>query len=132
MKTKNIKPEKLFYDIHSEHNVWRNKLSFFSDELKIFQNRLSEIILKNTSKEVLAMVEHFQNQIILNQEKIDLLKHDIKIHEQYLEDAARLNPIDIDKRKFPDHSKEMDNLVTFEKGFNELRKDLTSFAARHW
>ncbi|MFM7300624.1 MAG: hypothetical protein ACKO1R_05725 [Crocinitomicaceae bacterium] len=40
---------------------------------------------KNTDKEVLKQVEHFQNQFIIQRNNIDELKHTIKIHENELQ-----------------------------------------------
>ena len=51
--------------VHHEYKTWLNKLEFFKDELRIFKDRLSDIAKKNTGHDILAMVEHFQNQIII-------------------------------------------------------------------
>ena len=56
--------QKTIYQLHEEHKTWLNKLLFYKDELSIMQNRISEIAQKNTSKEVLSLVERFQNQLI--------------------------------------------------------------------
>ena len=37
-------------DLHYEHNLWSNELSFFKEELKILENRLKEILAKNTGR----------------------------------------------------------------------------------
>ncbi len=59
METKGI------YQLHEDHKQWLNNLIFYKDELKIMQNRIAEISQKNSSKEVLAYIEHFQNQFIV-------------------------------------------------------------------
>ena len=53
-------------DLHFEHNLWRAELLFWEDELKSFNNRLSELVKRWTDKEVLAQLEHFQNQFVLH------------------------------------------------------------------
>ena len=71
---------KTIYQLHEEHKTWLNKLLFYKDELSIMTNRLSEVSRKNTSREVLSLVDHFHNQLIIQKEQIDILNHDIKSH----------------------------------------------------
>ena len=41
----------------------------------------------------MAELEHFQNQYIRQREVIDVLRHDIKQHENFLEKEAKEHPI---------------------------------------
>ena len=66
---------------HFEHTQWKRELLFWVDELKFFNQELGEIVSKWTDKDVLAQLEHFQNQFIRQSEVIDTLLHDIRIHE---------------------------------------------------
>lgn len=125
-----METKKTIYQLHEEHKIWLNKLAFYKDELLIMQNRISEISVKNTSKEVLAFVEHFQNQLIIQKEQIDILNHNIRKHETDLEKAADKNPVAIDKEKFADHTTQRDQVDTFERIFNELRKELIGFLSK--
>lgn len=59
---------------------WSKSLAFYADELKVLEGRLQEVVNKNTGESVLAQVEHYQNQYILQKEQFDQLQHDI--HEQ--------------------------------------------------
>lgn len=121
---------KTIYELHGEHRVWLNKLSFYKDELSIMGNRISEIAHKNTAKEVLSLVERFQNQLIIQKEQIDILNHDIKQHESQLEAAVLHNPTAVDHQKFSDHPEQRDRVETFEKMFNELRGELIRFLSK--
>jgi hypothetical protein len=121
---------KTIYQLHEEHKIWLNKLAFYKDEVSIMKNRIAEIAQKNTSKEVLSFVEHFQNQLIIQNEQIDILKHNIGKHESSLESAANKNPVAVDHEKFDDHSVQRENMDTFEKIFNELRKELIGFLSK--
>lgn len=60
-------------DMHFEHLNWRRELAFWEDEIKSFKNRLVEIVKRWTDKNVLAQLEHFQNQFIRHGEVIDTL-----------------------------------------------------------
>ena len=122
--------QKPLYDLHTEHQEWLNKLAFYEDDLYIMRSRISEVASKNTGKETLAMVEHFQNQLIVQKETIDTLKHEIKEHEAYLEKNINDNPTAPDHRKMNDHAKHRESVESFEKVFNELRKELIQFLCK--
>lgn len=124
METKKI------YELHEEHKEWLNNLAFYKDEIKVMQNRVSEVATKNSSADVLKQIEHFQNQLIVQRNNIDELCHSIKDHENYLENRVNENPTAVDHRKVNDHPKMRDNYTAFDKVFNELRKELNTFLAK--
>ena len=68
-------------DLHFEHQLWQSELAFWEDELKSFNNRLSELVTRWTKKEVLVQLEHYQNEFILHNGIIDKLKEEIEAHE---------------------------------------------------
>ncbi|MDI1305602.1 MAG: hypothetical protein PSX42_12280 [bacterium] len=113
-----METKKTIYQLHEEHKTWLNKLSFYKDELKIMDNRILEVAKKNTSSEVRALADHFNNL------------HDIKSHELYLEAAVLDNPNDIDTEKFSDHKKHRESITIFEKLFKELREELIDFLSK--
>lgn len=115
---------------HHEYKTWLNKLEFFKDELKIFKNRLSEITKNNTGHEVLAMVEHFQNQIIIQRNEIDTLRHNIKQYENTLEEKVKENIIKADHNPDKEFAAHAESIERFEYLFNELRDDIVKFFAK--
>ncbi len=70
--------------LHFQHRLWQNELSFFQDELEIFQNGLGKLVTRTLDRDTLAKLEHFQNQFIRQKEVLDQLKRDIKVHDQQL------------------------------------------------
>lgn len=122
--------QKPIYEIHSEHKEWLNKLAFYADDLKIMQNRISEVASKTSNKEMLSFVDHFQNQVIIQKEQIDILKHNINKHEALLEKNINNNPVAVDHRKVDDHPNHKEEIATFEKMFSEFRKELLSFLVK--
>ena len=52
------------YKQHEENSAWINKLDFYKQEISILKGRLEELARKNSSKEVMGEIEHFQNQFI--------------------------------------------------------------------
>ena len=116
--------------MHAEHKEWLNSLMFYKDDLKIFQNRLDEVAKKNNAKEVLMGLEHFQNQFKIQNEQIDILKHEINSHEKLIEKSINDNPIASDHRSMDDHTDHRDKMKRFEELFVELRKELMQFLAK--
>ena len=63
-------------DLFFEHKQWRRELFFWEDEIKSFKNRLSELVVRWTDKKMLAKLEHYQNQFIIQENIINkLLEH---------------------------------------------------------
>ena len=122
--------EKSLMSLHIEHKEWLNKLSFYKDDLVVMQHRLNTIAQKNTSAEVMKGVEHFQNQVIIQNEQIDILHHEINEHEKSIEKSISDNPVGSDHRKMHDHSEHRDKIARFEVLFAELRKELMTFLSK--
>ena len=117
-------------DLHFEHRLWTNQLSFYKQEVNIFENYLGEVSVKNTNHDAMAGVEHFQNQFIRQKEVIDELVHDIKIHEQNLAQFAKEHPVAIDHVHFHDHTSFRDRMEMFEKIYAELKMEFRRFLAK--
>jgi hypothetical protein len=121
--------EKIFTQ-HAENTTWLNTLIFYRDDLTILKKRLEELVSKNNNKEFLKLVEHFQNQFIIQRNNIDELIHAIKSNENLLVKEVEENPVAVDRRKTAYHEKEKEMVESFEKNFNELRKEFISFCAK--
>ena len=115
--------------LHSDHTEWINKLDFYKDDLKVFNNRLAEIATKNNHTEVLAEVEKFQNQFIVQNDNIDQIKHIINLDEDKIIKEINSNPIAVDHRTM-NHSGERDLVDTFEKNFKSIREEFNKFSAK--
>jgi hypothetical protein len=125
-----MKTEEKIYDQHAEHTDWLSKMKFYTDEIKILKNRLGEIADKNNRKDVLANVEHFQNQLIIQKNTIDEISHIINLEEYAIQKEIIKNPVAIDHREMKSNKEVKNNVDTFEKNFNELRADFKTFAAK--
>ena len=124
--------KKHFYlkDLHADHKKWVNEISLYEEEMKSFESRLAEVVVKYTDKNILANLEHFQNTLIRHKEVVDILKHDINLHEQALARFAEENQVAIDHKHFEDHPDLRDRIETERKMFGELKDDLTKFLAK--
>ena len=118
------------YTQHADHTEWLSKLKFYTDEISILKGRLEEIASKNNQQNVLAQVEHFQNQLIVQKNNIDEISHTIKLDESAIEKEVNKNPVAVDHREMPSNSKQKEAVDAFEKNFNELRTEFKIFAAK--
>jgi hypothetical protein len=118
---------KYIHELHAEHKSWLEELNFASDEIRTFENRLSEVLRANNKVEITASAEHFQNQFIRHQEVIDELGHDIREDEQRISEEAKANNIATDHRRTQDHSGLRERVETFRKIFSDLKQEFTSY-----
>jgi len=123
----NTASQKYIHELHTEHITYLSTLAFAKDEIKTFNNRLSEIITANTKKEILAQVEHFQNQFIRHNEVIDELKHEVHECETRIAKIAESNNVATDHKKVDDHTDLRDQMDTFSHIFSELKNEFKSF-----
>ncbi len=123
-------PTKRLGELHFDHMEWLNALRFYKDEIGILEHRLEHIVKNNTGGEVLAELEHFQNQFIREREVIDELRHDIKQYENGLEKESKEHPVAIDHRLFADHTELRDRMATYEKLYRELKAEYNRWLAK--
>lgn len=120
----------LIYKQHEENVEWSHKLDFYKDEIKILQNRLEEIAEKNNHKDVLALVEQFQNRLIIHRNTIDEIRHKVTISEDKIHEEITKNPINADSQKTTHYQIEKEEIQIFEKVFNELREEFNRFVSK--
>lgn len=124
-----MKTEKV-YSQHEENKEWANKLSFYKDELKIMEKRLGEIVSKNTATDVLAKLEHFQNQLIIQKDELAKLSHALNIDLDKINAEVKKNPVAVDHRSMEDHTDIRENMQVFERLFGELKTDLYAYVSK--
>jgi len=115
------------YVQHDENQKWMKDLQFFDEEIKVMKKRLEEIASKNTAKNVLATIEHFQNQLIVQKDNIDKLKHEVNLSEDLVKEEIKKNKVAVDHREINDHSALRKDMTTFEKTFKDFKTELNLF-----
>jgi hypothetical protein len=119
--------QKYLHEIHKDNNEWIKIIDFAKDEIATFNNRLAEVVSKNTKTEILAKAEHFQNQFIRHNEVIDILKHDINEYEHSIVSLAKENNVATDHRKAPVNVELLDRMDTFDRIWNELKSEYAEY-----
>lgn len=113
-----------------DHQQWLKSIDFYKDDIKVLQHRLTEIVNKNNSKDVLAKAEHFQNQFIVQRNNIDELRHRINSHEAKVAKDVREHVGKVESVQVLEHNDIKGEVEGFEKIINELRKDFNEFSAK--
>jgi hypothetical protein len=117
-------------DLHFEHRQWISELKFWEEEIISFRKRLGEVVVRYTSNEIRASIEHFQNQFILHDEVIDILKKDVKTHEKMIAKEAEEQPVAIDRVRFDDHISLRERMDTQRTIYGDLKAEYYSFLSK--
>jgi hypothetical protein len=123
--------EKKIYlnDLYFDHKMWLNELAFYKEEMVILQNRLDEVAERNTAKDMKAVQGQMQSKLIRQKEVLDILEHDITLHQQELVQFAKDHPIALDHVMFTDHTAMRDRMDTYKKIYADMKKDFQDFVA---
>lgn len=123
--------EKKIYlsDLYFDHKMWMNELAFYKEELSILQKRLDEVAERNTVKDMKATQGQMQSKLIRQKEVLDILEHDITLHQQELVQFAKDHPIALDHVMFTDHTAMRDRMDTYKKIYAEMKSDFQDFVA---
>jgi hypothetical protein len=116
--------------LHVEYRLWINELSFYKEEIAIFESHLEEIVNRHADVEIRARVEQFQNQFIREKEVIDELKHKLNISERQLAGFVKeLSGLGLESIKMDNHGNLRGEMRTFRKIYNELKEAFRRFEA---
>jgi hypothetical protein len=121
----------LIEDLHFEHRVWGNALTFYKQEIELYEKRLEELVLKYDDQQMLSNLEHFQNQFIRHKEVVHNLLHEIHRHEAILANFAENNKADnLHHTHFEYHEHISDQMKTFKKLYSEMKEEFWKFSAK--
>lgn len=71
--------------LETEHVKWLVSIDLFKQQLKMMDKEIAEFVSGKYPKSLAPRIEQFQNQIIRQREVLDILRHDIKSHENEIE-----------------------------------------------
>ena len=118
-------------NMHFEHVQWKRELAFWEDELKSFNNRLSELITRWTDKDVLAQLEHYQNEFILHGGVIEDLQESIEEHEERIAGQSITGEDAIDVQLAKQHVEFRNKMETQREIYAELKKQFFRFLEKY-
>lgn len=118
-------------DLHFEHQLWSSELFFWKDEIKTFNNRLGELVMRWTDKNILAQLEHYQNAFIRHEEVIDMLQHDINVHETNMA-AHSIKGEDVLNQSLVKNHVESRNRMEIQRHiYEDLKRDFFRFLSKY-
>ena len=118
-------------DLHFEHTIWNKELLIWKDEIKFFQNRLEELVVRWTDKTMLVELEQFQNRFIIHKEKIGELMNQITSHEHNLFLQVNAEGESIDRIQYKSHLAFRKNMKTNRNIYNDLKINFFLFLSKY-
>jgi hypothetical protein len=115
--------------IEKEHLIWLKHLDFYKAQLSVMDKELQGFAKESSSKKVAPRVEQFQNQFIRQREVIDLLRHNVKQHENEIERMTRFALEYLRDRVTKDHMILRAEYNRFLELFIEMEQDFHDFLA---
>lgn len=127
------KTKEMVYDenLHFEHQNWKSEMDFWKDELKTFNNRLSELITRYTSKEVLKQMEHYQNEFALHSGVIDDLQETIEKHEASIAGHSQTGNESMDIALVKTHMNFREKIETQRQIYVDMKKNFLRFLTKY-
>jgi predicted nucleic acid-binding Zn-ribbon protein len=116
--------------LHHQGTDWLRELEFYKEEIAILTTRLEEVASKNTNKEVLAQVEHFQNKFIMLREQLDILKHDVNQRNEEVTELAKTRPEHINERFGTVNDKLLERMKDFAHSIADTRFEFNAFLSK--
>lgn len=113
--------------IEKEHFTWLKHLEFYKAQLGVMEKELQLFAKESSSKKVAPKVEQFQNQFIRQREVIDVLRHNVKQHENEIERMTRFALEYLRDRVTKDHMVLRAEYKRFVELFIELEQDFQDF-----
>jgi len=115
--------------IEKEHFIWLKHLDFYKTQLNLMEKELQGFAKESASKKVAPRIEQFQNQFIRQREVIDLLRHNVKQHENEIERMTRFALEYLRDRVTKDHISIKSEYKRFVELFIEMEQDFHDFLA---
>lgn len=118
-------------NMHFEHQQWNGELAFWKQEITFFNKKLIELVSRWTNKEVLAQLEHYQNQFIVHNNVIDDLQEIIEKHETRIAGQSKTNTDALDVQLTKEHVEFRNKIETQRHVYSELKKDFFRFLEKY-
>lgn len=116
--------------LHHQGNDWLRELEFYKDELALLTTRLEEVASKNTDKDVLAQIEHFQNKFVLLRQQVDELKHDINKRNSDVTELSKDKPTHVTENYVNANSKLQNGMLGLVQSIASTRFEFNEFLSK--
>ena len=114
-------------DLRYDHNIWENELNFYKNEINIFEYRLTDMLKRNPSRDLLWRLEQYQNQFIRQKEIVDKINHKIHLYDDQLRGVPAEIMLPIDSNEVTKHKELEDEVRMTRKLYLELREKFNGY-----
>ena len=118
-------------DLHFEHESWMRELDFWKDEIESFQNRLNEMVMRFSDKDIYASIEKFQNQIVIHEEKLNGIRNRIQMHEANIADHYKKELDSMNQELVKKHLEIRERMEDQRDMMSEMKKNLFAFLTKY-
>lgn len=118
-------------DLHTEHQAWLSALSFYTEDLDVLEEQLSEAGIKNNSHEARSAVEKFQGQFVGIRNELSGLQEQVNKHEDSIVQFAQEHPVAIEHVHFADQDDLRGQMANFEGEMKAFRHEFQLFVAQY-
>ena len=115
-----------FQYIKQENSEWLKTLDLMNQECIQMKTRLSRLLEQNSSNEVIERAEQFQNQLLLKEAALELLKQDLRdqdllLNKEYFRPDQQISATTLEKQeKIRKQIGYLENdFMLMQEGFNE-------------
>lgn len=116
--------------LHMVCEDWKRELLFMQDEIPVLKSRLSEVVSKNTSNDVLKEVEHYENKFNILRLHLDELLHDVNLKMNSIQSQAIAKPNYISVKMVESDGALEDLMHTNSMDFYDTKKSYYKFLAK--
>lgn len=113
-----------------ELGEWSRCIDFYLADIDILQERLQEVAVKNTKAPVMENVERFQNQLILEKDNLQILRHKIHVQKDKLVTEVKKSSCLADLDIVDTQTLLREKIQLAEKIFLDLKHSFYRFLAR--
>ena len=118
-------------DLHFEHESWMRELDFWKDEIESFQNRLNEMVMRFSDKDIYASIEKFQNQIVIHEERLNGIRNRIQMHEANIADHYKKELDSMNTELVKKHVEIRERMEDQRDMMSEMKKNLFAFLTKY-
>lgn len=117
-------------DLRYDHNIWENELNFYKKEIDIFETRLTEMVKRSPSRELLRELEQYQNQFIRQKDVVDQINHKIHLYDDELKGIPAEIMLPVESREIVKHKELEDDIHTTRRLYFDLRDRFSSYLSK--
>ena len=116
--------------LHNQTSDWLRDLVFYTEEIGILTERLEEMRMYDTGKEIASQANHYQNKVVSLKAQTDVLVRDIMAREKKVGKTIKEMPDRIDEIIRLVDDQLFDRMALLGKGVAATRYEFNRFLSK--